>query len=206
MLIETSSIKAVCWFLFSIQREFNNWVVVGVASEPWDMLTLKHLSQWRHDGLDNVSNHQPHDCFLKRLFRRRSKINIKAPRHWPLCGEFTGTGDFPAHSASYAENVSIWWGHHVNLCTWTARLMMNYILEAITDNKCQLTHIGNHPRPLPPTPPPPPPHLSMSRNNRTCRYIFISAQTTSACKMATLTLNSGTCARYSTELFQPDYV
>ena len=38
--------------------------------------------------------------------------NIKAPRHWPLCGEFTGTGEFPAQRASYAENVSIWWRHH----------------------------------------------------------------------------------------------
>ena len=33
--------------------------------------------------------------------------NIKVPRHWPLCGEFTGTGEFPAQRASYAENVSI---------------------------------------------------------------------------------------------------
>ena len=41
------------------------------------------------------------------------KKNIKAPRHWPLCGEFTGTGEFPAQRASYAENVSIWWRHHV---------------------------------------------------------------------------------------------
>ena len=40
------------------------------------------------------------------------KKNIKAPRHWPLCGEFTGTGEFPAQRASYAENVSIWWRHH----------------------------------------------------------------------------------------------
>ena len=39
------------------------------------------------------------------------KENIKAPRHWPLCGEFTGTGEFPAQKASYAENVSIWWRH-----------------------------------------------------------------------------------------------
>ena len=38
--------------------------------------------------------------------------NIKAPPHWPLCGEFTGTGEFPAQRASYAENVSIWWRHH----------------------------------------------------------------------------------------------
>ena len=38
--------------------------------------------------------------------------NIKALRHWPLCGEFTGTGEFPAQRASNAENVSIWWRHH----------------------------------------------------------------------------------------------
>ena len=33
-------------------------------------------------------------------------------RHWPLCGEFTGAGEFPAQMASNAENVSIWWRHH----------------------------------------------------------------------------------------------
>ena len=43
------------------------------------------------------------------------KETIKAPRHWPLCGEFTGTGEFPAQRASYAENVSIWWRHHVSM-------------------------------------------------------------------------------------------
>ena len=26
-----------------------------------------------HNGRDSVSNHQPHDCLLNRLFRRRSK-------------------------------------------------------------------------------------------------------------------------------------
>ena len=29
-----------------------------------------------------------------------------------VCGEFTGTGEFPAQRASNAENVSIWWRHH----------------------------------------------------------------------------------------------
>ena len=29
--------------------------------------------QWRHNGHDGISNHQPHDCLLNRLFRRRSK-------------------------------------------------------------------------------------------------------------------------------------
>ena len=32
--------------------------------------------------------------------------NIKAPRHWPLSGEFN------AQMASNAENFSIWWRHH----------------------------------------------------------------------------------------------
>ena len=36
----------------------------------------------------------------------------QTPRHWPLCGEFTGTGEFPAQRASNAENVPIWWRHH----------------------------------------------------------------------------------------------
>ena len=71
----------------------------------------KHkILQWRHNGHDSVSNHQPHGCLLNRLFRRKSKKT--SLRHWPLCGEFTGTGEFPAQRASYAENVSIWWLHH----------------------------------------------------------------------------------------------
>ena len=48
--------------------------------------------------------------------------NIKAPRHWPLCGEFTGTSEFPAQRASYAENVSIWWRHHGCSCCNDSRV------------------------------------------------------------------------------------
>ena len=33
------------------------------------------------------------------------KETIKAPRLWPLCGEFTRDGEFPAQMASNAENV-----------------------------------------------------------------------------------------------------
>ena len=33
--------------------------------------------RWRHNGRDSVSNHQPHDCLLNRLFRRRSKKTIE---------------------------------------------------------------------------------------------------------------------------------
>ena len=49
-----------------------------------------HALQWRHNDLDDVSNHRPHDCLFNRLFKTQIKENIKAPRHWPLGGEFTG--------------------------------------------------------------------------------------------------------------------
>ena len=68
--------------------------------------------QWRHNECDGVSNHQPHDCLLNRLFRRRSKETSKL-RVTGLCvGNSPMTGKFPAQKASNAENVSIWWRHH----------------------------------------------------------------------------------------------
>ena len=75
--------------------------------DPWDPL------QWRHNGCDSVSNHQPHDCLLNRLFRRTSKKTSKL-RVTGLCvGNSAGTGEsVPAQMASNAENVSIWWRHH----------------------------------------------------------------------------------------------
>ena len=54
------------------------------------------ILQCRHNGRDGVSNHQPHHCLLNRLFRRRSKKNIKAPRHWPFRGEFTNDRWIPS--------------------------------------------------------------------------------------------------------------
>ena len=69
--------------------------------------------QCHHNGHDGVSNHQPHDCLLNRLFRRRSKKTPKL-RVTGLCaGNSPGTDEFPAQMASNAENVSIWWRHHV---------------------------------------------------------------------------------------------
>ena len=68
--------------------------------------------QWRHNGRDSVSNHQPHDCLLNRLCRHRSKKTSKL-RVTGLCaGNSPGTGGFPAQMASNAENVSIWWRHY----------------------------------------------------------------------------------------------
>ena len=56
--------------------------------------------QWRHNGRDSVSNHQPHDCLLNCLFRRRWKKHqssawlafvwwihrgpVNSPQKWPV--------------------------------------------------------------------------------------------------------------------------
>ena len=69
--------------------------------------------QWRHNERDGVSNHQPHDCLLNRLFRHRSQKTSKL-RVTGFCeGNSPVTGEFPAQRASNAEKVSIWWRHHV---------------------------------------------------------------------------------------------
>ena len=70
--------------------------------------------QWRHNGRDSVSNHEPHDCLHNCLFRRGWKKTPKL-RVTGLCARSSPrTGEFPAQMASYAENVCIWWRHHVN--------------------------------------------------------------------------------------------
>ena len=78
----------------------------------FNLLSPLNILLWRHNGRGGISNHQPHDCLLNRLFRRRSKKTSKL-RVTGLCaGNSPGIGEFPAQMASNAENVSIWWRHH----------------------------------------------------------------------------------------------
>ena len=77
------------------------------------MIVLKTLditmtSQWAWWRLRSPVSR----LFTQPFIRAQIKENFKVPRHRPLCGEFTGTGEFPAQKASNAENVSIWWRHH----------------------------------------------------------------------------------------------
>ena len=93
---------------YCTSQGFCKWVALCYVLLWFVTITL----QWRHNGRDGVSNHQPHYCLLKRLFRRRSKKTSKL-RVTGLCvGNSPGTGEFPAQMASNAENVSIWWRHH----------------------------------------------------------------------------------------------
>ena len=68
--------------------------------------------QWRHNERGCVSNRQPHDCLLNRLFRYRSKQTSKLSVTDHFEGDSSVTGEFPAQMTSNAENVSIWWRHY----------------------------------------------------------------------------------------------
>ena len=72
-----------------------------------------HSLQWRYNGCDGVSNLQPHDCLLNRLFRCRSKKTSKLHVTGLCAGNSLVTGEFLAQMASNTENISIWWRHHV---------------------------------------------------------------------------------------------
>ena len=97
---------------------------VSVWIPPFLGLGFPLSLRWRHNERDGVSNHQPHDSLLKRLFRCRSKKTSKL-RVTGLCeGNSPVTGEFPAQRTSNAENVSIWWPHHVKARRSWVRLIL----------------------------------------------------------------------------------
>ena len=75
--------------------------------------------------------------FSQQFIQAQMTENMKAPRHWPLCGEFIGTDEFPAQRASNAENVPIWWRHHGSKWVWDGYPILQqssgkaYINEAV---------------------------------------------------------------------------
>ena len=51
--------------------------------------------QWRHNGHDGISNHQPHRCLLNPLFGRRSKKTSKLRVTGPCAGNSPGPVNSP---------------------------------------------------------------------------------------------------------------
>ena len=94
-----------------ISRELCTWVILWWFVVVWYqfiyacysaglLFTKKTASslQWRQNGRDGVSNHQPHDCLLNRLFRQRKHQSaaslafvrgihrwaVNSPHKWPV--------------------------------------------------------------------------------------------------------------------------
>ena len=117
--IMPSMYKSISYWLIRCQHTQGQleWEGINQGGKQWFSTTpsvrytLHWAWIWRHNGRDGVSNHQPHHCLLNRLFRRKSK---KISKLTGLCvGNSLVTGELPAQMASNAENVSIWWRHHV---------------------------------------------------------------------------------------------
>ena len=87
--------------------------VMCLLVQTMNSLLVKLISsstslRWRHNEHNDVSNHQPHDCLLKRSLRWRPKEKSRL-RVTGLCaGNSPVTGEFPAQMASNVKNVSIW--------------------------------------------------------------------------------------------------
>ena len=61
-----------------------------VSSYIETALRIWRALQWRQNERDGVLNHRLLACLPNRFFQAQIKENIKAPRHRPLWGEFTG--------------------------------------------------------------------------------------------------------------------
>ena len=69
------------WMLF--RSEVTLWLRYPI-SEIECFITM--TSQWARLRLKSPASR----LFTQTFIRAQIKVNIKAPRHWPLCGEFTG--------------------------------------------------------------------------------------------------------------------
>ena len=116
----------------AVPYEIRQDVVDMDRSTFMDHAMTDDLIQWRHYGPDGVSNHRPHGCLINRVFGRRSNKTSKICVTGLCAGN---TGEFRAQMASYAENVSIWWRHHVNWC-----LMERNLLTSMYVCLCNVVH------------------------------------------------------------------
>ena len=101
----------------------------------WD--TTTHFNVLHHrksmgyleSTIENSTNHLPYDCLLRRLFRGRSKKTSKL-RVTGLCeGNSPVTSKFLAQRTSNAENISIWWRHHVEMARYQPRTCIATLMQ-----------------------------------------------------------------------------
>ena len=73
--VEQTIKMLVIWEATTLIMTSFSYPVRAILKILWKFVHSSLL--WRHNGHDNVSNHQPHGCLPNRLFRRRSKKTSK---------------------------------------------------------------------------------------------------------------------------------
>ena len=107
---------------------------------------LVYALRWSHNGCDSLSNHQPYDCLLNRLFRRRSKKTSKplvtglcvgvhrgpvnSPHKWPVTRKMFQFDDVIMVSSNVKlmglkYNLKKHWPVHGMLCYWSVKAIYN---------------------------------------------------------------------------------
>ena len=99
----------LCWRIISMYFNVLSMLKIPNLHElcvppPFPSVYI-HTLQWRHNELDDVSNHQPYDCLLNRLFRRRST-------KYPSC-KLLRLG-----ASGIAHHISSLINHSLQLCTF----------------------------------------------------------------------------------------
>ena len=107
-------------------RLYQDWL--NLARTPWDNPRMDNSVV-----IMDISNHQPHDCLLNSLFRRKSKETPKLHVTGLCEGNSLVTGEFPAQRASNAENVSfddiiMDWNTLLTLMHWIGQQFNHIIL------------------------------------------------------------------------------
>ena len=84
---------------------------------------FNHVSHWlttlqsRQNEHGGVSNHQPH-YFTQAFIQGHIRESIKAPRHWPLCGEFTGDRWIPRTKGRDKFDAILWRQFQMHSLEW----------------------------------------------------------------------------------------
>ena len=115
------------------------WLYTSCCSQNADLNGKFLPLQWRQNGHDGISNHQPHDCLLNRLFRcwpkKTSKLSVAG-----LC---VVTGEFPAQRASNAEQFPLDVPFEVIMGSKLSHLpdaltMLNSVVSFQPQNECRI--------------------------------------------------------------------
>ena len=80
-------LQCTVFFILLQNKIYSNLNGMFITLTTWTLLSMEQFLEVKwptlkslrccHNGHDCISNHQPHDCLLNRLFRRRSKKTSK---------------------------------------------------------------------------------------------------------------------------------
>ena len=90
----SNPLQAKSWAYFLLNPSLISWRKTQKQTCLPLVVYLLSTLQWRHNGHDSVSNHQPHDGFLNFLFRHISK-KTSMLRVTGLCAGHRRPGDSP---------------------------------------------------------------------------------------------------------------